>query len=83
MKLKLLLLIGLVASSISYISNRKITKDELKNLIIDKYEKMSVTIQSGDPTYVIKMHTDGESLKFGANFLYYWTYRTKNDFKTG
>ena len=25
----------------------------------------------------------GESLKFGANFLYYWTYRQKNGFKTG
>ena len=24
----------------------------------------------------------GESLKFGANFLYYWTYRQKNGFKT-
>ena len=24
----------------------------------------------------------GESLKFGANFLYYWTYRTKNDLQT-
>ena len=23
----------------------------------------------------------GESLKFGANFLYYWTYRIKNDLK--
>lgn len=58
MKLKLLLLIGLIASSTSCISNRKITKDELKNLIIGKYEKMRVTIQNGDPSYVIKMHTD-------------------------
>jgi ketosteroid isomerase-like protein len=58
MKLTLLLLIGLVASSTSCISNRKITNDKLKNLIIDKYEKMRVSIQSGDPTYVIKMHTD-------------------------
>jgi uncharacterized protein (TIGR02246 family) len=58
MKLKLLLLIGLIASSTSCISNRKITKEELKNLIINKYEKMRTTIQNGDPTFVIKMHTD-------------------------
>jgi ketosteroid isomerase-like protein len=62
MKLKSLFLIGLVVSSTSCLSQKKITDNKLKILIIEKYEKMRATIQSGDPNYVIKMHTDDATL---------------------
>lgn len=33
------------------------TNDEVKQLIIKKYEKMRTTLKNGDPTYVLNMHT--------------------------
>ncbi len=40
--------------------NRKqaISHDEVKNIIIEKYENMRVTLKSGDPNYVLNMHTE-------------------------
>lgn len=35
-----------------------ISNDELKNIIVEKYEKMRITLQSGDPNYVLNMHAE-------------------------
>jgi len=46
---------GIILSS----CNKKytISNDEMKQIIIIKYEKMRTTLKSGDPTYVLNMHT--------------------------
>jgi uncharacterized protein (TIGR02246 family) len=38
----------------------------LKQLIIDKYKKIKVTLQNGDPTYVLDIHTD-DAILFKAD----------------
>lgn len=32
------------------------SKEEIKQIIIEKYEKMRTTLKSGDPNYVLNMH---------------------------
>ncbi len=35
-----------------------ISDNEIKQIIIEKYEKMRTTLKSGDPNYVLNMHTE-------------------------
>ena len=42
-------------------------------------EAVQILLKTQDLVDFVKL---GGSLKFQANFLYYWTYRTKNGFKT-
>jgi hypothetical protein len=44
-------------------------------MLVDELNQKGILFKS--------LSQSGESLKFGANFLYYWTYRQKNGFKNG
>ena len=43
-----------------------ITKDEMKQIIIKKYENVRVTLKNGDPNYVVNIHT-ANAVQFLAN----------------
>lgn len=51
---------GLLSSS--YVKEGAASEDEIKQLIIKKYENMRSTLKSGDPTYVLTMHTQDATL---------------------
>lgn len=51
----------LVCSGIFLLSCDKkslVSNHEIKQIIVEKYTKMRTTLKSGDPTYVLNMHTD-------------------------
>ncbi len=58
MKQGLILLSMVFILSTACKSSRQTTADELKKLIIEKYAKLKVTLQNGDPSYVLSMHTN-------------------------
>ncbi len=57
MKLTLLFILcsGMILSSRN--AKAQNSNDDVKQIIIKKYEKMRTTIKSGDPNYVLNMHT--------------------------
>jgi uncharacterized protein (TIGR02246 family) len=66
MKQKLFLLNLTFIALMSCNSTHKITNDELKQVIIEKYKNLKITLQNGDPTYVLDMHTN-DAVLFKAN----------------
>lgn len=55
MKLILLLSLTIIVSSCN--SKNTISNDEVKQIIIEKYKKMRITLKNGNPNYVLNMHT--------------------------
>jgi hypothetical protein len=57
MKLTLFLFLcsGIILSSCN--KKNTISNNEIKQIIIKKYEKMRTTLKSGDPSFVLDMHT--------------------------
>jgi ketosteroid isomerase-like protein len=55
--MKLILLLSLVIIVLSCNSKNTTSNDVVKEIIIEKYKKMRVTIKNGDPNYVLNMHT--------------------------
>jgi ketosteroid isomerase-like protein len=41
----------------SYNSKAQTSNDEVKQIIIEKYKKVRITLKNGDPNYVLNMHT--------------------------
>jgi ketosteroid isomerase-like protein len=68
MKQNLLLLWATFFLCTSCDSPHKINNDELKQIIIDKYKMITTTLQNGDETYVVNMHTD-DAVLFKADGL--------------
>lgn len=66
MKSILLLIIGSIFLSSSHTIKRVNSEDEIRQIIIKKYEIMRTTLKSGDPTYVLNMHTQ-DAILFQQN----------------
>jgi ketosteroid isomerase-like protein len=57
MKTLFLAVVGLIILLSSYNSKAQNSNDEIKQIIIEKYQKMRVALKNGDPNYVLNMHT--------------------------
>jgi ketosteroid isomerase-like protein len=55
MKQILLLSLAIIVSSCN--SKNTISENEVKQIIIEKYKTMRTSLKSGDPNYVLNMHT--------------------------
>lgn len=62
MKSVLLLVIWSALLSTPYAIKPVNKEDEIKQIIIKKYEKIRTTLKNGDPTYVLNMHTNDATL---------------------
>lgn len=66
MKSILPLIICSIFLSSSHTIKRVNSEDEIRQIIIKKYEIMRTTLKSGDPTYVLNMHTQ-DAILFQQN----------------
>lgn len=57
MKHTLFLFIYLGILTASYGQKSKESNQEIKQIIVEKYEQMRITLKNGDPNYVLNMHS--------------------------
>lgn len=57
MKILLFPLVCLIIIFSSCITKAQNSNDDVKQIIIKKYEKMRMTLKNGDPNYVLEMHS--------------------------
>ena len=57
MKHTLFLFIYLGILTASYGQKSKESNQEIKQIIVKKYEQMRITLKNGDPNYVLNMHS--------------------------
>ncbi|PZR07143.1 MAG: hypothetical protein DI539_23980 [Flavobacterium psychrophilum] len=62
MKSIIVLIICSIFLSSSYSVKSVKSEEEIKQIIIRKYEQMRATLKSGDPSYVLNMHTQDATL---------------------
>lgn len=66
MKNPFLILLILSITLLSFIKKDDSSSDKIKQIIIEKYKIMRISLKNGDPNYVLNMHTD-DAILFQQN----------------